>query len=47
MKTRCNASGFLFFKYRTGMLILVHVKLEYEKEKAYPQMECSADTFFD
>ena len=47
MKTRCNASGFLFFKYRTGMLILVHVKLEYEKEKAYPQMECSADTLFD
>lgn len=46
MKTRCIASGFLFFKYRTGMLILVHVKLEYEKEKAYPQMECSADTLF-
>ncbi len=45
MKTRCNASGFLFFKYRTGMLILVHVKLKYEKEKAYPQI-CTADTLF-
>ena len=21
--------------------------MEYEKEKAYPQMECSADTLFD
>ena len=28
-------------------LARVKLKLEYEKEKAYPQMECSADTLFD
>ena len=38
MKTRCIASGFLFFKHRTEMLVLVYVKLEYGKKKAYPQI---------
>ena len=46
MKTRCNASGFLFFKYRTGMLILVHVKLEYEKGKSCLLNICGHDFLF-
>ena len=46
MKTRCKASGFLFFKYRTGMLILVHVKLEYEKGKSCLLNICGHDFLF-
>lgn len=46
IKTRCNASGFLFFKYRTGMLILVHVKLEYEKGKSCLLNICGHDFLF-
>lgn len=37
---------FLFFKHRTGMLILVHVKLEYEKGKSCLLNICGHDFLF-
>ena len=46
MKTRCIASGFLFFRYRTVMLFLAHVKLEYGKGKSCLLNICGHDFLF-
>ena len=44
MKTRCNASGFLFFKHSIVMLVLVYVKWNMKKKKRIRKR--SADTLF-
>ena len=45
-------NGIIRWVYESVFYQIDFVKLrlkmmEYEKEKAYPQMECSADTLFD